>query len=253
VSPQAAEQPLTPRQRSIVDHLLAKGLVEKRAKRFARKYAGMRTLDEFRALAHLGAIEAGLNFDDAFEVPVEQYGKRRIDGAMFDGLREDERFTRPERLVRIAACRHGGELHDDFNSLKADRKEVARRLDEITQGHVVSMLAALMDDAEQGAGGEAAFGEREALLRFPEAWRKVQSALSDDERHLLDRLRAGREMTEIQSELGVTYKVVRGRRDHLKRRLAELFAQEEVFDLPDGFEGTLDGPDEPGSPEGAYR
>jgi RNA polymerase sigma factor FliA len=156
---------LTPDQSLRVEQAKRKGLVEKLAGPLARKYVGLIAEDDLIALGNFGLTEAARTYQSE-RGPFEPYARKRVRGAMFDGIRLEAFEARVARAGVLAADELLAFYQDDFNILTHDADELQRRLDKLSDAVLVATLLGMTEEAQKACSPEeAAEREEYSLVR----------------------------------------------------------------------------------------
>jgi RNA polymerase sigma factor FliA len=220
---------LTPKQQALVAFAMEKRLVEMRAAYVVSRYKGLLDKDEAEALGAIGLTEAARSFREELS-SFEDYARRRIDGAILDGVRAEAPHARASRAVRKAVAVLLEGYRDDFNPLVHDKDELKRRLAKMTDAVLSAAFLGVAEEAKRGTGGEDDLALRReyahALRSLPLAMMKLAPR---QQRILALVYHEGRDMNELPGVLGVSYNTVR--RDH-HRALGVLREQLLALDVP---------------------
>lgn len=246
--------PLTKKQQTLVDLAYRSGIVQERADLYERRYRGLITLDECVALGSVGLTEAARTYRDELGLFTD-YARRRVDGAILDGVRAEAPHACASRAASRAAASWLSHYRDDFNAIGHDQAERARRLEKLSDDVLTVAFLGAVEDAKRGPGGEDQ-GEEAVIVR-EERERSlatiedaVEKLPSMQRRVFLLVYREHRPMTELPEVLDISYATVR--RHHsaaiacLRRRLEAAGVTRAPPRLGDGGRGT-------GSDQGSRR
>ncbi len=239
---------LTKKQQALVALAYQSGIVEERAELHARRYLGLITLDECVSLGSLGLTEAARTYRDELGVFTD-YARRRVDGAILDGVRAEAPHARASRAAHRAAARLLSVYRDDFNAIGHDQAELSRRFEKMSDDVLTAAFLGAVEEAKRGPGGEGQGEETvivheehaRALALLDAAMEKLPSM----QRQILALVyREHRPMTELPEVLGVSYVTVRRHHDAalsgLRKRLEALGVMRAPTPRGDG--GTGSGP-----------
>lgn len=198
------EAPLT-----IQHHTWVRGaihVVEEQALKIARK-RNLRpddpAVDDLRSVGKLALYNAVRRYDPAKVKSFAGYARFRVRGAMLNSLQATTRTARIEREMARAMANRMAEYTDDFDILRHDTAEFARRLDELCEHAATTMFVAGAELARRELDDDQAEGREEyarALLLLGELVR----ALKAEERTLLDLLYGcGFDLQAAAERLGV--------------------------------------------------
>ena len=218
-----------------VDELVRRHLplVEHIVRRVAARFPRGIDRDELMAVALVGLVEAAQRFDPTRGTAFSTYAGRRIEGAIFDGLRSAcwaPRSVRSnQRQIDDAETRLQGRLHRcaTEDELAAELGVAVRRL---AHWRALAANSALLSlDAERAStGGEGFVDPRpsiEDVIEHRELRDRVRTGLSRlPERHryvVVGHLLEERPMHELADQLGVT----RSRASQLKAEAIQLLRQ----------------------------
>jgi RNA polymerase sigma factor (sigma-70 family) len=206
---------LTKKQQALVALAYQAGLVEKRAALHARRYLGLITLDECVRLGSLGLTEAARTYRDELGLFTD-FARRRVDGAILDGVRAEAPHARASRAAHRAAASLLGLYRDDFNAIGHDKAELERRFEKMSDDVLTAAFLGAVEDAKRGPGGEGeGEGEESVILREEHARAlamldAAMAKLPSMQRQILAHVyRDQRTMTELPEVLGISYVTVR--------------------------------------------
>jgi RNA polymerase sigma factor (sigma-70 family) len=202
---------LTTKQQALVALAYQSGIVEKRAALHARRYLGLITLDECLRLGSLGLTEAARTYRDELGLFTD-FARRRVDGAILDGVRAEAPHARASRAAHRAAASLLGLYRDDFNAIGHDKAELERRFEKMSDDVLTAAFLGAVEDAKRGPGGEGEEGviRREEHARALAMLEVATAKLPSMQRQILALVyREQRTMTELPSVLGISYATVR--------------------------------------------
>jgi len=204
---------LTKKQQTLVALAYQAGLVEKRAALHARRYLGLITRDECLRLGSLGLTEAARTYRDELGLFTD-FARRRVDGAILDGVRAEAPHARASRAAHRAAASLLSLYRDDFNAISHDKAELSRRFEKMSDDVLTAAFLGAVEDAKRGPGGEGE-GEESVILREEHARAlalldAATAKLPSMQQQILALVyREQRPMTDLPEVLGVSYVTVR--------------------------------------------
>lgn len=218
---------LTKKQQALVALAYQSGVVKARAELHARRYLGLVTLDECLRLGSLGLTEAARTYRDELGLFTD-FARRRVDGAILDGVRAEAPHARASRAAHRAAASLLSLYRDDFSAIGHDKAELARRFEKMSDDVLTAAFLGAAEEARRGPGGEGA-GEESVILREEHARAlalldAAMEKLPTMQRQIVALVyREQRSMTELPERLGVSYATVRRHHEAalagLRRRL----------------------------------
>ena len=191
--------PLTARRRSAL--VAAKGLVDRLAKIYGRRYEGLIDADELVALGNLGLVEAAAAFDASRGVPFEGFAWEYVEGRMRRGVRKGVRHKKLGADLRHVACRSlEAELGPYVDPYRQTDSERVPRVDRMVDSAVTAMVVGLTRgprDAEEALAEERLRRDvRTAIAHLDGREREVMEACFSQ----------GRELGEWADAEGVPYR-----------------------------------------------
>lgn len=200
---------LTTKQQGLVAFAYEKGLVRSRAELHARRYVGLITLDECVSLASIGLTEAARNYREELGL-FEDFARRRIDGAILDGVRAEAPHARASRAAHRAAASLLTFYRDDFKAIVHDQAELARRLEKLSDDVLSAAFLGVAEEAQRGTGGEDDAILREEYAQAIAALTAASKGLPTMQQRILVLVyHDGRTMLDLPATLGVSYNTVR--------------------------------------------
>jgi RNA polymerase sigma factor (sigma-70 family) len=240
---------LTKKQQALVALAYQSGIVNARAELHARRYLGLITLEECINLGSIGLTEAARTFRDELGLFTD-YARRRVDGAILDGVRAEAPHARASRAAHRAAARLLSVYRDDFNAIEHDKAELARRFEKMSDDVLTAAFLGAVEEAKRGPGGEGQ-GEESVILHEEHAralamLEAAMEKLPSMQRQILALVyREQRPMTELPEVLGVSYVTVRRHHEAalsgLRKRLEAMGVMRSPAPRGDGGTGTGSG------------
>ncbi len=201
--------PLTPKQQGLVTFACEKGVVRARAALHARRYVGLISRDECEALGNGGLTDAARTYRAELGL-FEDFARRRVDGAILDGVRAEAPHARASRAAHRAAASLLQLYRDDFNAVVHDKEELTRRLEKLSDDVLSAAFLGMAEEVRRGAGGEEDLIQREEYARALAALTAAAKALPTMQQRILVLVyQDGRAMLDLPETLGVSYNTVR--------------------------------------------
>jgi RNA polymerase sigma factor for flagellar operon FliA len=225
-------EPLTPEQKALVEGTA--DLVTRVLRKFFAKW-GTSILGEaeLRSLGYAGLIKAAQNYDAALGVPFEIFARYRVEGAMLDGLRDEDRHRKLALAVRSSSKTFSAQLGDPSNLMKDTDEDTRAHLQQIADMNAASMMEGMISEASRGGVGEMDHAERQTYAVAMAALDAARSNLSERDRQILDLYyREGKELKEIAEIIGVSYASVRRYHTGVMSRLAAQLRGKGVHEAP---------------------
>ena len=237
---------LTKKQQTLVALAYQSGIVKARAELHARRYVGLITLEECVALGSIGLTEAARTYRDELGLFTD-YARRRVDGAILDGVRAEAPHARASRAAHRAAARLLSVYRDDFNAIGHDQAELSRRFEKMSDDVLTAAFLGAVEEAKRGPGGEGQ-GEESVIVHeeHARALAMLEAAtekLPSMQRQILALVyREQRTMTELPEVLGVSYVTVRRHHEAalsgLRKRLEAMGVMQAPMPRDDGGRGS---------------
>ena len=237
---------LTKKQQTLVALAYQSGIVKARAELHARRYVGLITLEECVALGSIGLTEAARTYRDELGLFTD-YARRRVDGAILDGVRAEAPHARASRAAHRAAARLLSVYRDDFNAIGHDQAELSRRFEKMSDDVLTAAFLGAVEEAKRGPGGEGQ-GEESVIVHeeHARALAMLEAAtekLPSMQRQILALVyREQRPMTELPEVLGVSYVTVRRHHEAalsgLRKRLEAMGVMRAPMPRDDGGRGS---------------
>ena len=237
---------LTKKQQTLVALAYQSGIVKARAELHARRYVGLITLEECVALGSIGLTEAARTYRDELGLFTD-YARRRVDGAILDGVRAEALHARASRAAHRAAARVLSVYRDDFNAIGHDQAELSRRFEKMSDDVLTAAFLGAVEEAKRGPGGEGQ-GEESVIVHeeHARALAMLEAAtekLPSMQRQILALVyREQRPMTELPEVLGVSYVTVRRHHEAalsgLRKRLEAMGVMRAPMPRDDGGRGS---------------
>ena len=198
------ETPLTIQQHTRVKNALP--VVEQQALKIARQ-RHLRpddpAVDDLRSVGKLALYDAVRRYDPEKVKSFAGFAQFRVRGAMLDSLEATTRTARIEREMARAMANRMADYADDFDILRHDTAEFARRLDEMCEHAATTMFVAGAELARRELDEDQAEG-REEYARTLLLLGELVRALKAEERTLLDLLfGCGFDLQAAAERLGV--------------------------------------------------
>jgi RNA polymerase sigma factor (sigma-70 family) len=221
---------LTKKQQTLVALAYQSGIVQARAELHARRYVGLITLDECIDLGSIGLTEAARTYRDELGLFTD-YARRRVDGAILDGVRAEAPHAKASRAAHRAAARLLSVYRDDFNAIGHEPAELSRRFEKMSDDVLTAAFLGAVEEAKLAPGGadqgEEIVIRREEHARALAMLEAATEKLPSMQRQILALVyRERRPMTELTEVLGVSYATVRRHHDAalsgLRKRLEAL-------------------------------
>jgi len=201
------EPSLTDEERKLVDD--AQGLVDRVVRKMLAR-GGVLQESDLRSLGNAGLIQAARAYDASLGVPFESFAKYRVEGAILDGLRDENRHMRLGRAVRAASRKHLSFRNDPSDVMKDTDDTTRAHLLQFAELHALAMLEGLVSEASCGMAADADLAARESHARAIAALESATSGLNARDRQILDLYyRQNKELKEIAEIVGVSYASIR--------------------------------------------
>lgn len=220
LSPRRAT-PLSPEQQKLVESHLH--VIEQSIAKLAGKASRFFSREDLRGFGHEGLVQAAQTFERGAGVPFEAFARYRVEGAMLDALRREDRQQRLPWAVRAASRRHLAMVSDPSDVMHDSDDDTRKHLAKIAEAHAAAMMAAFEAEALRG-DEEAAVAERQQHKKALETVAAARAALPVRDRQIIELYyHQDKELKEIGQTLGVSYASVRRYHDGVLARLgAEL-------------------------------
>ncbi len=194
------EAPLTIKQHLLVSRAI--DVVDEEIERAQRKYGAALDEDAARSDAGRALMACARRFEESRGKSFATYARFRVRGVMLSHVRAATRRAGVLLAMRRALARRMAEYHDDFDSVRHDKDEIQRRLDEMGAEHALAMALAGAEATRRAAADDPQ-GAME-WAEVIEALEKVVGALGAEERRLLDLVFASDfSLEEAAEDLGV--------------------------------------------------
>lgn len=241
--------PLTKKQQTLVALAYRSGIVAERARLHARRYRGLITLEECITLGGMGLTEAARTYRDELGLFTD-FARRRVDGAILDGVRAEASHARASRAAHRSAAHLLSEYRDDFSAVGHDHAEISRRFEKMSDDVLTAAFLGAVEEAKRGSGGLGGEGEGEEGVILREEHARVLALLDATtaklpsmQRQILALVyRDQRPMTELSEVLGISYATVRRHHEAalagLRKRLEALGVMRSPTPRGDGGRGT---------------
>lgn len=205
----ALRAPLTAKQQGLIAFAYGKGVVKRRAALHARRYVGLISVEECEALATIGLTDAARTYREELGL-FEDFARRRVDGAILDGVRAEAPHARASRAAHRAAASLLQHYRDDFNALTHGPEELGKRLEKFCDDVLSAAFLGMAEEAARGTGGEAELILREeyalALAALSAATKELPTT---QQRILVLVYQEKRTLLDLPELLGVSYSTVR--------------------------------------------
>lgn len=217
LSPRRAS-PLSPEQQRLVESHLH--VIEQSAGKLASRAARVFSREDLRGFGHEGLVQAAQTFDPSTGVPFEAFARYRVEGAMFDALRREDKQRRLPWAVVAASRKHLATVSDPSDVMRDGDDDTKKHLAKLAAAHAAAMMAAFEAEAMRG-DEEAAIAERQVHKKALDAVGAARAALSARDREIVElHYHQDKDLKEIGQALGVSYASVRRYHDGVLARLA---------------------------------